>query len=293
MLARCAHCQKTFETDRYGVQACPHCGQQVHLADPAAMPPPSPAAPPAPEAAGPGAPPPWGPPPPPPPPDPAGIPAPFARRSELGFARSWIDTWKLAALQPSEFFRAVRVSDTGSAILFGAVAITISSWFQTLYGALMGAATRSMVDQMLRQMPQAQGFQNAWVMRWVSGGSALGVVAQLVAAPFLALAGVLVMAAVFHVLLLALKGAPRGFDATLTVVGYASAAHVIGAAPVPGLANLVGFVWYLAAVAIGLAGAQRIPPGKAWTATLLPFALVCLCCCGAVGIPLFAAFGRH
>ncbi len=290
MLARCAHCQKTFETDRYGVQACPHCGQQVHLADPSAPPPPAAAAPP-PAAAAPAAPPPpWGPP---PAPDPAGIPAPFARRSEVGFVRGWLDTWKLAALQPAEFFRAVRISDTGSAILFGVVTITISSWFQTLYGALMGAATRGMLDQMLRQMPRAEELQGAWVMRWVSGGSALGVVAQLIAAPFLALAAVLVMAAIFHVLLLALKGANRGFDATLTVVGYASAAHIIGAAPVPGLANLVGFVWYLAAVAIGLAGAQRITSGKAWTATLLPFGFVCLCCCGAFGIPLYAAIWRH
>ncbi|HTP49541.1 MAG TPA: YIP1 family protein [Anaeromyxobacteraceae bacterium] len=283
MLARCAHCQKTFETDRFGIQACPHCGQQVHLADPSA-PPPVPAPPPA---GGPAA----GPPP--PPPDPAGSAAPVARRRELGFLRAWLDTWKLAALSPAEFFRAVRISDTGSALLFGVTTLTVSSWFQTLYGALMGAATRGVVEQMLRQVPRGDQIGQAWVMRWVSGGSALAVVAQLFGAPFFALAVLLVSAALFHVVLLALRSAPRGFAATLTVVGYASAAHIIGAAPVPLLANLVGFVWYVAVVAIGLSAAQRIPSGKGWAAALLPFGLVCMCCCGAAGIPLFAALGRH
>jgi len=282
MLARCAHCQKTFETDHFGVQGCPHCGQQVHLAEPGA---PAPQPPPA---AG-GAPPPWegG------RAEPEAPPAPFARRRELGFLRSWLDTWKLAALQPAEFFRAVRISDTGSALLFGVATLTVSSWFQTFYTALMGAATRGMVEQMLRQLPQAGEYQSAWVLRFVSGGSALAIVARLAGAPLLALAGLLISAGVFHVVLLALRGAPRGFDATLTVVGYASAAHIIGAAPVPLLANLVGFVWYLAVVAIGLAQAQRISSGKAWTAAVLPFGLFCLCCCGGVAVPLIAALGRH
>ena len=235
-------------------------------------------------------PPPWGPA---PVPDPGGSAAPFARRRELGFVRAFLDTWKLAALEPAEFFRAVRVSDTGSAILFGVATLTVSSWVQTLYAALMGAATRGVMEQMLRQLPRGGELGNAWVMRWVEGGGTLGIVGRLVGAPFVALVALLLSAGLFHVVLIALRGAPRGFNATLTVVGYASAAHIIGAAPVPLLANLVGFVWYLAVVAIGLAQAQRIPPGKAWTATLLPFGLFCLCCCGGIAVPLFAALGRH
>ena len=57
---------------------------------------------------------------------------------------------------------------------------------------------------------------------------------------------------------------------------------LIGAAPVPGLANLVGAVWFAFAAAIGFREAQRTTAGKAWTALLLPFLAVCACCC-AVG----------
>jgi hypothetical protein len=176
----------------------------------------------------------------------------------------------------------VRVTRTGPAILFGVVAITVSSWIQTLYGALMGAATRDYVERALGQLPQGQQLGHTWMMQWVAGGTALGTLAQIAVAPLLALAAVLVWAAVFHAFLLLLRAAPRGFDATLTVVGYASGTYLVAAAPVPGLAGLVAFVWFLAVAAIGLKEAQRTSAGKGWAAVLLPFGLACLCCCGTL-----------
>src|SRR5512137_739168 len=102
MIARCVHCQKTFDTDRFGVQSCPHCGQQVHLADPGAPPP----APPAPAAYPPGAPgAAWA---------TSEADAPFAERARLGWARAYLDTWKLACLQPSLFFRSVKITSPGN-----------------------------------------------------------------------------------------------------------------------------------------------------------------------------------
>ncbi len=291
MLARCAFCQKTFDTDRFGVQPCPHCGQQVHLADPAAPVPTEPAPPPpaagAPPGAYPGSAPPY-----PgayPGPMPGAVPgaawavgeadAPFARRATLGRIQSYVATWKLACLQPAEFFRSVRIGEPGSAVLFGVVAMTLASWFQTLYGALMGAATRGMVQEMLRQVPQGNQLQDTWMVQWMSGATAVGTVAQLVAAPFISAIWILLWAGVYHVALLVLGAASRGFEATLTVVGYASGALLVGAAPVPGLASLVGAVWFGFAAAIGFREAQRTTNGKAWAALLLPFLAVCACCC--------------
>ncbi len=296
MLARCAFCQKTFETVRFGVQACPHCGQQVHLADPSAPVPtqPAPQAPPPPAGAwGEGAP--QGSPPPGAPfpgaPFPGAVPgaawavgeadAPFALRSSRGFLQGYVATWKLACLQPAEFFRSVRVGAPGSAVLFGVVAMTIASWFQTLYGALMGAATRGMVQEMLKQVPQGSQFQDTWMVQWMSGATVVGTVAQILAAPFVSAIWILIWAGIYHVALLVLGAASRGFEATLTVVGYASGALLVGAAPVPGLANLVGAVWFAFAAAIGFREAQRTTGGKAWTALLLPFLAVCACCCAA------------
>jgi hypothetical protein len=281
MLARCAFCQKTFDTDRFGVQPCPHCGQQVHLADPSAPAPTEPVAPAAPPPPPPGA---WA--------GPGQVPgagwavgeadAPFAQRASQGRLSTYVSTWKLACLQPAEFFRSVKVGSPGSAVLFGVVAMTVASWFQTLYGVLLGAATRGMIQEALRQVPQGSQFQDTWMVQWMSGATVVGTVAQLVAAPFLSAIWILIWAGVYHVALLVLGAASRGFEATLTVVGYASGALLIGAAPVPGLANLVGAVWFGFAAAIGFREAQRTTNGKAWTALLLPFLAVCACCC-AVG----------
>src|SRR5512139_3975394 len=59
MIARCARCQGTFTTDRFGRQICPHCGSELLLSDPNAPPgaegAPLPATPPGPPAAPPGA----------------------------------------------------------------------------------------------------------------------------------------------------------------------------------------------------------------------------------------------
>jgi hypothetical protein len=286
MLARCAFCQKTFDTDRFGVQPCPHCGQQVHLADPTApaeTQPMAPAAPPpgswtgaAPGAAPvPGAP--WA----------VGeADAPFVHRARQGWIGTYAITWKLACLQPAQFFRSVKIGTPGTAVLFGVIAMTVASWFQTLYGALMGAATRGMMEDVLRQVPQGSQFQDTWMVHWIAGGTVVGTVAQLVAAPFLSAIWILIWAAIYHVALLVLGAASRGFDATLTVVGYASGAMLIGAAPVPGLANLVGAVWFAFAAAIGFREAQRTSGGKAWTALLLPFLAVCACCCAVAWMML-------
>lgn len=295
MIARCARCQQTFSTERFGVQTCPHCGGEVLLADPNA-PPPAPgggavppgagAVPPGPGAVPPGAPPPgpgaptgWGGPPGQPPP--AEESAPFVRRKELGFFPAFFRTWKLAALEPAGFFRTVKMGESGSAVLFGVLAITVSQWFQVLWGWLINTSMQGVVHQVMRRMPQGGEIDQRY-MAYFSGTHPAVVAVQLVGAPLYALVYVFLAAGLIHLFLLLFKGAPRGFDTTLTVVGYAAGVQLVAAAPVPGLAFLAAAVWFLVAVIVGLGEAQRCGSGKAAAATLLPGALFCLCCCGGL-----------
>lgn len=332
MLARCARCQNTFTTERFGVQTCPHCGSEVLLSDPKApaAPPSSPpaappvagtsspswgvppapppgfgAAPSAPAAAPPGAPPPaappagrppgaqpseggWGGAPhPPPTPAPEGWErsAPFVERRALGFLGAYVQTWKLVAFDPAQFFRFVRVNQTGSAVLFGVIALTVGNWFQTLYGYMVSSAAVGLFDEMLKKIPQGRGgVDHALVTALVSRTTIAGVLAQLVMAPLVALVVLYLTAGVMHLLLLLFRAAPRGFDATLTAVGYAFGLFVLQAVPVCGYP--VAAVWFLAAVILGLAETQRCGPGKAAAAALLPLGFVCFCCGGAVATML-------
>jgi len=202
----------------------------------------------------------------------------------LGFLAAFFQTWKLAAVDTASFFRIVKVSESGSAVLFGVVAITVAQWFQAAYGYLMGAATQGVMEQMLRHLPRdGSGLGlDPEMLRNFAGASLAGFAGRVIAAPFYGLISVFVTAGVVHLFLLLLRGAPRGFDATLTVVGYASGVQLVAAAPLPLIAPLVAFVWFLVVVILGLSEAQRCGAGKATAATLLPGVLGCACCCAGV-----------
>ena len=79
-----------------------------------------------------------------------------------------------------------------------------------------------------------------------------------------------------------LKSAPRGFDATLTTVAYASGMYLLEAIPMCGW--LVALVWFVVVTILGLSESQRAGPLKAALAVFSPLLLACLCCCGPLGL---------
>jgi hypothetical protein len=215
------------------------------------------------------------------------------RRKELGFFTAYFRTWKLAALEPAAFFRTVRTGETGSAVLFAVISLTVSQWFQTLYGWLVNTSMKGVMEELMRRLPQQEAELDPRIMEFLSGTHPGMLAARLVGAPLYAAVTLFLTAGVIHLFLLVLKAAPRRFEATLTVVGYASAVQLVAAAPVPGLAPLAAFVWFLVATIVGLGEAQRCGSGKAAAATLLPGALLCLCCCGGVALFGFLAATKH
>lgn len=301
MLARCARCQGTFTTDRYGRQSCPHCGSELILPDPNApqpapesSPPPPPAEggqgwgppsqdvqggaggavppppqPPPPAAGGGG----WSPLPPPPPPPQEEIPAPFTEIRQRGFFSAFFETWKLAAVEPQRFFARVRIDQIWYAVLFGVVAGWAGAAVAALFGWLGNAVMMDVMRQLTDSLPadQAEVFQRFAVM-W-GGGAAL---LRIVTAPIGMFLYVFLIAAIVHVMLLMFQGAARGFGATLTVVGYSCAVQLLNA--VPGCGSMVAFVWQLVVLIIGMAAVHRCSTGKAAAAVLLP-GVICCCCC--------------
>jgi hypothetical protein len=301
MLARCARCQGTFSTDRYGRQSCPHCGAELILPAPpgtpegeqAAPPPPeppraAPPPPPAPPPSGYGPPPGWPPgpggggwaPPPPPPPTGGGeLPSPFADRARLGFFTAFLDTWKLVATQPERFFSRVRTDQPWVAILFGVIASTVGNVAAALYAYFSGQQAIVALQQVAEKMPENQARFVKLYAQALTGGAVLG---QIVLSPLLTFISIYVGAALIHLLLRLFRGAGRGFDATLTAVAYAQGLMLLLA--VPGCGGLLAGVWSLVSLVIGLGAIQRCGTGKAAAAVFAPVALVCVCCCGALGL---------
>lgn len=321
MLARCARCQGTFQAERFGVQTCPICGGEVLLSDPnaaqgsgpGASPPEVPAPPPAPPGPPSWSAPPGGePPPPPPPPPPAGfgpppggfgpppsgfgppapggpeLPAPFADRSRLGFFRAFFETWKKTAIEPNDFFRRVRIDQTGSAILFGVIASTLGGWAQAFWASLTAVSTRAQMQELAGRIPpEWAGLAKAFGEYSQHATSTATLVAQAVFAPLGAVVGIFVSAAIIHGLLLLVRGATRGFDATLTVVGYAMGISLLQLIPECGA--LVAPFWIAVVLIIGLSEVHRCGVGKGAAAVLLPLVLLCACLCVVVAMAVGAA----
>jgi DNA-directed RNA polymerase subunit RPC12/RpoP len=286
MLARCARCQGTFTTDHYGRQTCPHCGSELLLADPNEPRPTAPAAPegfaPPPAAGGGWSPPPppgggWSPPPPPgPPPPEPDLPSPFAERSTRGFFKAFFETWKLVAVEPQRFFAHVRIDQVGSAILFGVLA----SWVGGTVGALLNAlALRAQIGQVRGQLSGLPAGAAELVQRYLEA-AASGTVAgaEAVLGPILVVVLMFVGAGILHVLLLALRGANRGFSATLTVVAFSYGVQLVAAVPQCG--GAIAFVWQMVVLILGLAAVHRTQVWKSATVVLGP--LIVCCCCGSL-----------
>lgn len=304
MRARCYRCQQTFETERFGTQRCPHCGSEVYLPDPNAPPPAAvPSAPPgqAPGAAPPGwvaAPPAWPPPPPgapggPPgglpgwaPPSPGAVQpppeqsAPFAERAGRGWVSAFAETWKLAALEPARFFRQVRIDQARSAVLFGVVAFTLGTWVSLLVQFLTFRSGAEFVAELQRRV--GGDVDTAPLLQLMERPTPGAFLLQLALTPLFGLLVVYLTATLLHVALLALRGAPRGFGATLTLAGYASGVFLLEALPVCG--GLVALFWFCAVAIQGLSEIQRCGVGKALVAVVAPMLLACACTCGLIGV---------
>lgn len=287
MLARCARCQGTFTTERFGRQTCPHCGSELLLADPS-QPQPPPAAPPGAVAGGLPPPPPpgggWMPPPPPTPPaEEPDLPSPFAERSTRGFFRSFFETWKLVATEPQKFFARVRIDQVGTAILFGVLA----SWVGGAIGGVLNTLTsRAQLAQARGQLSEFPPEVSELLQRYfdlVANGTMAG--AQAILAPIWALVWMFLVAGVVHVLLLVFQGARRGFAATLTVVAFSHGLYLISAVPQCG--GVIAWVWQIVVVIAGLAAIHRTQLWKSATAVLAPV-FVC-CCCGSVSTIMMIA----
>lgn len=207
-------------------------------------------------------------------------PAPFAERRQRGRISSFLETWKLVAIQPGAFFRRVRVDQPGSAVLFAVIAYTVGTIFQGLYSLASGSRVAEMLESVAENMPEEQA---RYVRMYVESLSGASTIAQIVLAPVVAVIAVYVWAAIVHGILLLVRGAPRGFGATLTAVGYAFGLNLL--LVVPGCGGLVAIVWAAVSMIIGLGETQRCGPAKSTLAVLSPLLLLVVCsCCAAMGL---------
>jgi hypothetical protein len=206
-------------------------------------------------------------------PPPPGGGTPWDRRGQIGFLPALFETTKEVLATPTEFFRRMPV--TGGiggpllyALILGYFGVVVSAIYDTVFSTVMGDfASWGRRGELERFLPLLEG-----------GGSLLF---RLLLGPFMILFFLFLASGIYHLVLLVLGGAQRGFEATFRVVSFSQATSVLMIVPMCGA--IVALVYYVVVAIIGLSEAHGTSRGTAAAAVLLPILLVC-CCCVVAGV---------
>ncbi len=202
---------------------------------------------------------------------------PWEHRAELGLWTAAFRTVRLVLLEPAQAFRAMSLdSPLNAAFLF----LVIFGCGGAVIGAIWNVALQSVLTSFLASM----GGASSRVPMPISSGAmrAMQGVLGLFLAPFLPLFAWIITAGLAHLGLLVTGATRRDFVVTLAVFAYVDgAAGLFQILPFCG--PLIGWVWGLICLIIGIVHAHGCETWKGALATLWPF-LLCCCCGGGAAI---------
>ena len=212
---------------------------------------------------------------------------PFAD-SSLPFFDRLFTTVKLALFSPKEFFTDYNFQEQiGSGILFAIIVGFVSGIFGFIYNLVFRGSLYSMLSKFGHIPAKELQLQGMFA---VFGGF-LGIVLI----PIGVVIGLFIMGGIYHLLLMIVNGAKNGFESTINVVAYTSAAMLFAIIPFCG--SLIGGIYRIVLNIVGLAEVHETGTGKASFAVLVPYLFCCLCIIiyvvAIVGIVGIAAAGSH
>jgi hypothetical protein len=283
MLAKCANCQHVFRTETYGLQSCPNCGAELMVHGPGGEGQPQPPTSGTPEAGGawgggevsesstglpPGGAPPGGGLPPFGGDGPQDQPTPWEQRDRLGFFPALVETIKRSFVDPVGFFGRMRIDNADGAISY----YWLLAGFGTLVGQLWQAALAAV------GVGAPAGGDGPFATFGQSGGPLFHLMAGVIVAA-LSPIFLFISAGIIHLCAMLFRSAERGFNATLRAVAYSSGPAILYIIPMCG--GLIGGIWTLVLIVIGVWKTQRSSVGQAVGAVLVPVMLLVCCVCGA------------
>lgn len=166
------------------------------------------------------------------------------------------ETWKSATFEPTRFFRRLpREGGTGAALLYYLVLVVVVAG-ASLFWESLSLFTRGMEDSPLAAE---------------MGLEAMSPLVVFLLTPVLLMGMLFVSAAITHGLLSLFDGGRHGFGTTVRAFCYAYSPGLFGIVPL--LGGLVGSVWMIVLLIIGLREAHEADGWKPAVAVLLPFVL--------------------
>lgn len=190
-----------------------------------------------------------------------------------------LPTLREIVFRPAEFFGRLRVpGPLWPAIIFGVIMAVPGGIVSNLTNMMFQTNLVDMLATLNIEIPDEFKAE----LGTQAGVSALTSLFAVIFVPVGAFIGFFINGAITHLMLMMLGGANAKMEDTIRVVGYGGATSV--AQLVPFLGPLVGYVWNVVVVSIGLSRVHGIPGWKAVAAVLIPLVF---CCCSAALIAFF------
>ncbi|MFH1955099.1 MAG: YIP1 family protein [Pseudomonadota bacterium] len=185
--------------------------------------------------------------------------APWENRSEIGFTRGILYTFKNTLFSPSTFFKGLSVkAGIREPLAFGLLIGAVGNMFGLFWPVMMLSGGL---------FP----FGEAFFAHLTAG---LIFLILVVVVPVCVMLSMFVYSGILHLLFLIVRGGKNGFEATFRVVAYSQAAQAWGMIPVVG--SWVGGIWQLIVQVIGLREIHGISYLRVFMAFLLPVGILFL-----------------
>ncbi len=183
-------------------------------------------------------------------------PSPWEDRGRLGLWKAIRRSFLGTILSPASFFRTMHTRHG----LMEPLAIGV------LFGSI-GLITGLFKDFVLSVWGYGGG------VRMLSSGvdSPFLLSGLMVLSPLIVCIGIFIMTGVLHLLLMIFRGASQGFEGTFRVVAYGQATQIFGVVPI--LGGLIGGLWYLVILIVGMREIHETTYPRVILAFLMPLLL--------------------
>lgn len=208
----------------------------------------------------------------------------WEQRETLGFFPAIWETFKGVLTQPTQTFDNMqREGGVGAPLLYNVILGSVGSIAGVLYQFVFNTGLKAMLPP---EVQQAATHQTAFTI-----GIILGVAIFM---PLALILGAFIGSGILHLSLMVCSGAKQPFETTFRTYCYCRGSAGL-LQLIPGCGALVGGIWSLVCLCIGISRTHEINTGRAVVAVLLP---TVVCCAGIAVVAVsilgaVAAQGAH
>lgn len=200
--------------------------------------------------------------------------------NEGPFFTRLFNTWVEVMFHSTRFFKYMPVSGIGKPLVYGLILGSL--------GVIVGTFWQLLFTMMQVSFIPSFGNHDRFAQMGIFAFSTVYYIVLMVFSPLIILIGQFIWSGILHLCLMIFSGNKKGFEATFRVVSYGSYSPGVFTI-IPFCGGMVGGIWSIVLVIIGLKETHQIPTWKAVLAYFLP--LIFCCCCVFILAVIFGGFG--